>query len=87
MKKIARRFHTIALALVLDRRGMSASDPATYIAAAAALVAGGIMATSTLNQTAANSNAVQNSSTSLGGKLAGMVGGNAPAAPSSTSGI
>ena len=87
MNKIARKVRRIVLALSLDRRGMSASDPATYIAAAAALVAGGIAATSTLNQTAANSNAVQSSSTALGGKLANMVGGTAAPVASSSSGI
>ena len=87
MKKFSRHMRRLVLALTLDKRGMSASDPATYIAAAAALVGGGIAASSTLNQTAANANATQSSSTALGGKLAGMVGGTAPAASSASSGL
>jgi hypothetical protein len=87
MNRFTKRVKHVVLALALNRRGMSASDPATYIAAAAALVAGGIAATSTLNQTSANANATQTSSTALGGKLAGMVGGTATAASASTPGI
>jgi hypothetical protein len=87
LKKFSRHMRRLVLALTLDKRGMSASDPATYIAAAAALVGGGIAATSTLNQTSANANATQTSSTALGGKLAGMVGGTATAASASTPGI